>query len=159
MYIKLKNHGIPLNYNNYFSNYLLSIEIINDIGILTSYGNIPINLVQGIYQIHLPSIIDKTLPLLPEILELFNVQNVVELDSNYILIELPYSFITQENFYYTPSDIFKFTFMNIGGIPLYYINANYPVDYNRYQGYHEIINVESNNIYNYLRNNYLVYKG
>ena len=147
MFIKLNNHGIPLNYNNYFSNYLLSIEIINDIGILTSYGNIPINLVQGIYQIHLPSIIDKTLPLLPEILELFNVQNVVELDSNYILIELPYSFITQENFYYTPSDIFKFTFMNIGGIPLYYINANYPVDYNRYQGYHEIINVESNNIY------------
>ena len=38
---------------------------------------------------------------------------------------------------------FKLSFLNIGGIPLKFINADYPVDYNKNQGYQEIINIDN----------------
>jgi len=147
MIINYKNHGVPIDYDNFYSEYLLSIEIINDIGNNTLYGNIPINLINGIYQIELPSIVDKTVPILPQILSLFNVSTATELDVNYLFIKLPYLFVVSEGSYYTPSDVFKLSFLNIGGVPLKFINADYPVDYNKNQGYQEIINIDNNNIY------------
>jgi hypothetical protein len=147
MIINYNNHGIPIDYDDFFSEYLISIEIINDIGNNTLYGNIPINLINNIYQIELPSIVDKTVPILPQIFDLFGVTSARELDTNYLFIKLPYLFVVSEGSYYVPPDVFKLSFLNIGGIPLKYINADYPVDYNKNQGYQEIINIDVNNIY------------
>ena len=147
MIINYNNHKVPIDYDNYYSEYLLSIDIINDIGNNTLYGNIPINLVSGIFQVELPSIVDKIDPILPQILTQFNVNNVSELDFNYLFIKLPYLFVVPEGSYYTPPDVFKLSFLNIGGIPLKFINADYPIDYNKNQGYQEIINIDNNNIY------------
>jgi hypothetical protein len=147
MIINFNNHGIPLDFENYYSDYKMSINIINDIGTNTSYGNIPINLVIGIHNITLPSIVDKTTPITPEILRVLNVSSVSELDKNYVMLQLPYSFIANSGTYYLPSDVFKLNFLNIGGIPLNYINADYPIDYSKNQGYQEIIYIDTNNIY------------
>jgi len=147
MIINYKNNNIPIDYDNYYSEYLLSIDIIKNINNSISYKNIPINLISGIFQIELPSIVDKITPLLPQILTLFNVSSALELDNDYLFIKLPYLFIISENYYYLPSDIFKLSFLNIGGIPLKFINADFPVDYNKNQGYQEIINIDNDNIY------------
>jgi hypothetical protein len=145
-FINFNNHGVPIDFEDYYDKYQLSIEIINDIGNNTNYGNIPINLMMGIFDISLPSIINKIVPLRPDMLALFNVNIVEELDSNYLMIKLPYYFVVESN-YYSPSDVFKLKFLNIGGIPLNYINADYPIDYNKNQGYQEITNIDSDNIY------------
>jgi len=147
MFINFNNHNVPLDFLNFYNEYQLSIEIINDIGTNTYYSNIPINQITGIFNITLPSIVNKTLPLTPEILLVFNVNTVAELDPNYLMIELPYNFVISSNNYYVPSDVFKFSFLNIGGIPLPYINSDYPINYTHYQGYQEIINIDTNNIY------------
>jgi len=146
MIINYNNHGVPVDYDNYYSEYLLSIDIINDINNNTLYGNIPINLINGIFNVELPSIVDKITPILPQILIHFNVNNVYELNFNYLFIKLPYLFVS-ESYFYAPTDVFKLAFLNIGGIPLKFINADYPIDYNKNQGYQEIINIDSNNIY------------
>jgi hypothetical protein len=147
MIINYNNHNIPLDFSNFYNEYQLKIDIINNIGNNTTYSNIPINLVTGIFNVSLPSIVDKILPLLPIILQLFNVNTASDLDTNYIMIKLPYNFIALSSLSYSPSDVFKFSFLNIGGIPLNYINADYPIDYSKNQGSQEIINIDSNNIY------------
>jgi len=147
MIINYNNHGVPIDYDDFYNEYLLSIDIINDIGTNTLYGNIPINLISGIYQVELPSIVDKTVPILPQILDLFNATTASDLDANYLFIKLPYLFVVSDGSYYLPPDVFKLAFLNIGGIPLKYINADYPVDYNKNQGYQEITNIDTNNIY------------
>jgi len=144
MFINYKNHNVPVNFN---SMHQISIEIISDIGTNTSYYNIPINLVTNIFNVTLPSIVDKLIAFPLYILQLFNVSTVAELDENFLLIQLPYEFTIDSGFSFCPSDVFKFTFLNIGGIPLHYINADYPIDYNKYQSYQEITNIDKNNIY------------
>jgi hypothetical protein len=99
MIINYKNHGVPIDYDNYYSEYLLSIDIINDIGNNTLYENIPINLISGVFQVELPSIVDKTVPILPQILALFNANTASDLDSNYLFIKLPYLFVVSEGSY------------------------------------------------------------
>lgn len=147
MFIYFKNHNIPLNFLDFYDEFKINIEIINDIGYNTLYSNIPINSIIGIFNITLPSIVDKETPLLPVILDTFNVNSVSELDNNYIMIQLPFNFITSSDNYYISPDVFKISFMNIGGIPLTYINADYPINYQRNQGYQEIINIDSSFIY------------
>lgn len=147
MIINFNNHGIPSDFQNYYSDYQMYIDIINDIGTNTLYGNIPINLVIGIHNITLPSLVDKVTPIIPEILNILNVTSVSELDTNYVMLQLPYSFSASSGTYYIPPDVFKLGFLNIGGIPLNYINADYPIDYSKNQGYQEITYADTNNIY------------
>ena len=147
MFINYPNHNIPLDFLNFNNNYQISIEIISNLGSNTTYSNIPINLILGIFQCNLPSIVDQVTPLLPNILQLFNVNNVKELDQNFILIQLPYNFISDSGINFIPTDVFKFSFLNIGGIPLNYINSDYPIDYSKNQSNQTITNVDPNNIY------------
>lgn len=146
VFIQYNNHNIPLNYLDHIDNYKISINLLNNNNI-TTYGNIPINAIIGIHNIYLPSLIDNLYPILPEILSVFNVSNVSELDNNFILIELPFSYTQISELYYVSSDVFKFNILNIGGIPLEYINADYPINYQRSQGYHQIINITNDYIY------------
>lgn len=146
-FINYDNHGISTDFANYYNEYNILIQIINDIGSNTSYYNIPINLITQVYNVMLPSQVNKITPLIPEIYRIFNVNSAEEMDPNYIALQLPFSFVSNSGTYYVPSDIFKISFLNIGGIPLNYINADYPIDYNKNQGYQEIISVDPNNIY------------
>lgn len=146
-FINYNNHGISNDFSNYYNEYNILIQIINDIGSNTSYYNIPINLITQVYNVMLPSQVNKVEPLIPEIYRFFNVNTAEDLDPNYIALQLPFAFTSNSETYYIPSDVFKISFLNIGGIPLNYINSDYPIDYNKNQGYQEIINVDLTNIY------------
>jgi hypothetical protein len=146
LFVNFNNHGISLDHEKFYDTFKVSIELV---GKFTTniYGNVPVNAVIGISNIFLPSIIDKTIPLTPEIYSVFNVNNATELDANYFLIQLPFQFMINSGLYYVPSDVFKISFLNIGGIPLTFINADYPVNYQRNQGYQLITNIDTDNIY------------
>jgi len=146
MFINYVNHNISPDYLNFYDNNQIKIDIISNLQQKTFYYNIPINYITGLFQIHLPSIVNKTVSFLPIILNTLNVKSVSELDSNYILIDLQKNFICTSN-YYIPPDIFKFNILNIGGIPLSFINADYPIDYTRNQYCQIITNIDQNNIY------------
>lgn len=145
--INYTNHTIPLDYLAHYDEYEIQITIINDLGTSTAYNNIPINMVLGIFSVLLPSIVNKTIIIPPQILSLFNVNSASDMDNDYILIKLPYSFIASTGFYYVPTDVFKFDFLNIGGVPLVYINADYPIDYNKGHSNQQITNIDKDNIY------------
>ena len=147
MIINYNNHTVPLDYLSHYDEYQLQITIINDIGTNTAYNNIPINMVTGIFNILLPSIVNKTIEITPQILQYFNVNSASDMDSDFILIKLTYSFIALTGFYYIPTDVFKFAFLNIGGVPLEYINADYPINYNKDHDNQQITNVDKDNIY------------
>jgi len=147
MIINYANHTVPLDYLAHYNTYEIEITIINDIGTNTVYNNIPINMITGIFNISLPSIVNKSIEITPQILQYFNVNNASDMDNDFIFIELPYSFIAKTGFYYIPSDVFKFAFLNIGGIPIAYINADYPIDYKKYHENQQITSIDSDNIY------------
>ena len=147
LFINFNNHNIPLNYLNYIDNYNVLIELVTNNLSTTMYGNMPINAILNISNIYLPSIINNNYPFPEEVFNLFNVTNALQLDANYFLIKLPYLFTIQSGLYYSPPDVFKITLQSIGGIPLNYINADYPINYQRNQGMQQIINTDINNIY------------
>jgi hypothetical protein len=147
MIINYENHNIHLDYLLHYEKYQIQISIINDIGMNTKYNNIPINMVTGIFNITLPSIVNNVTEITPQILKFFNVNTAFDMDNDFFLIKLSYSYVALSGFYYAPTDVFKFSFLNIGGIPIEYINANYPIDYNKFHSNQQITNIDNNNIY------------
>jgi hypothetical protein len=53
--------------------------------------------------------------------------------------EIPYIFNLNK--------ITEISFLNIGNIPLKYLNANFPINYKQYNGFHVISKIDDNNIY------------
>jgi LytS/YehU family sensor histidine kinase len=60
---------------------------------------------------------------------------------------LPYNSVVNGSNYFLSSDVFRIKFLSIGGITLPNINSDFPINYERAQGYQEIINIDTNNIY------------
>lgn len=113
-------------------------------------GNIPINSILGVHQVYIYDNIDIQGYLKESILENLNI-TLDTLKANYLFIKLPfaYSKVNQSisvNFtdFYNIKKIFKIDYLNIGGIPLAYFNANYPINYHQYQYAHGITKVETN---------------
>jgi hypothetical protein len=146
-FINFKNHNIKSDYLFYVNNYQVDIEIINDINNLTLYNNIPINAIIGIQNVFLPSLVDKENLIPLEILSILNVSSIENLDNDFLLIKLPYNSIVNGTTYYVIPDVLRIKILSIGGIPLYYINSDFPINYERSQGYLNIINIDTNNIY------------
>ena len=145
--LSFSNHNIPIDYLNYVDKYQISIEIINDIGSTTSYSNIPINSIIGTQTVYLPSLINKINIIPLEILSILNVSSIEKLDNNYLLVELPYNAIVNGTTYYLVSDVLRVRMLSIGGIGLPYINSDFPINYERNQGYLEVVNTEQYYIY------------
>ena len=58
------------------------------------------------------------------------------------MIKLPFNYVSS-NDSDTLDFMIKVTFLNIGNIPLKYINSNYPINYKQYQGFQEITKIET----------------
>ena len=126
--ICINNHNILNSCNINITNY----DNIDNI-----MGNVMINSIIGMHNVELYN---------PSIHNISN-NSIYKMSSrdismNYLFVKLPYkctSTIISDN-------IFQFEFMNIGGIPLQFLNANYPVG-NMIQSSHEIIDIDNNSIY------------
>lgn len=130
MVIQLKNH----DFKSSIENQQVSIRIINNID--NFIGNIPSNIIKQLVNIKVASEIE-----IPEILsEKFN-----DIENTLLFIDLPIIYNGFEIFQI--KNVFEYTFYSVAGIPITYINADYPVNYNRNKGFHQIIDVSNESIF------------
>lgn len=171
MLIKFKNHNIDKNYANYVNQLNIQSEILTKINSeydkkTRFYGNIPVNMTIGLLKIFTYD--DLFINQL-----INNVQSNLIIDSfddigteediyrNFIFVktEFPFNISTLDKddslissniigtSIFTIPYVYRVSFMNLEGIPLYYINADYPIIYQRQQGNQEIDNVEADYFY------------
>jgi hypothetical protein len=96
----------------------------------TYYNNIPVNMINRKHKVILKD---------PETNKVL--QHV-------FFIELPFEYISDGNQFEPPEYRYVFTlsFYYLSGVPINYLNANYPINLNRYKGFHNIINKTNNTI-------------
>lgn len=145
--IKIK-HYYNINYTKLLVKPSLTISIVdtNSINDTLSYGNIPLNSIVGTWNIILPSIANniKTIP--DNILTDLNVSSADQLDNDYLFISLPFNYYSLTTQITEITDFLKLSFQDLNGIPLYGINADYPINYERHQGFQQVYQIiDSNN--------------
>lgn len=143
--VRFNNHDIVESNNSQKVNI---VSLVNNN--IEFYGNIPSNSLYGLKDIYLLSDVeDKQL-----ILNSINIQEE-EFNQNYFFIKLPFKYNNNsisDNFndldeLFYINNITTFNLLNIASIPIQYINANFPINQNRYTGFHQIERVDKNNIY------------
>lgn len=128
--INIPNH----NYKSSIEEQKISIRILNTID--DTIGNIPTNIIKESANIVVPSEIDN----IPSILsETFN------LETDIFFIKIPNRY--NGEFLFNVENVFEFSFSSVAGIPIKYINADYPVNYNRNKGYHQITDITNESIF------------
>lgn len=131
--VNFPNHGLNSNYLN-FSDYIsVSINKVtnqNQIYPISSnsiYGN-----KNAIY-------ISESIVLPNNLLNLLNI-NFTTFQKDYFLVKLDKTYYGETDQLFYIDNIVEIKFDDIGGIPLSFINADYPVTNKRRQGFHNIIN-------------------
>lgn len=127
-YVKIlhPNHGFDEDYNKYND---IEIEISGVVGNTNndSYiNNIPVNIINKKHTVYLQT----------------SDYDEIDNDYYYILLEL-----TPNQDYQSTSNIITVRYLNLNGIPLYYLNASYPLGTTQYIGYHTIYEVTDTNNY------------
>ena len=142
VFVNFNDHNIDSNYLKYQSNFEIKIEVLDELT-NSDYkkNNISINSFIGVKDAIYCD--DVTLP--ASIETILN-DTLVNIKKNYFLIKLPFNYVSS-NDSDTVDFMIKVTFLNIGNIPIKYINSNYPINYKQYQGFQEISKVETNYIY------------
>jgi hypothetical protein len=134
------------------------IEIVGNMTESNIINNIPFNLLYGYKQ----TLIKNDIPI-----SLFdNIKNKVKqiihdtqsdlisytdtdiydwINKNCLFIQLPYVYINNNISYYIVNQVFKITYQHIGGIPLGYINSNFPISNLYYQSNQTVATVPNNN--------------
>lgn len=141
------DHNITTNYVNLLNKIRIEISIVDNATFSNTlfYDNIPLNSLLGIFDIKLPSIVNVKNTIPSAVLNYFNVTTVEELDPLCLLIELPFNYFSFNNSYYEINDFLKISFFDINGIPINGVNADYPINYMRLQGYHEVYEIVNKN--------------
>lgn len=155
--ININNHNIK---KKYIENIDYKIKIsINDI--ITNndrmIGNMPINSIIGIHSIYILDYVKDNIisnDNINKILEILNISRT-ELVENYIFVQLPFIYSNENRLnnnivfeeFQSINKIFNIEFQNIGGIPINYINADYPINNNQLLSSHEIIDIDTEYLY------------
>ena len=164
--IEFTNHGILTNYKNFSDSLYLKITILDSIentSIITNklYQNIELNMLDGIKKIYLWSDIREEMKendiLSSQVREfltfLDNIDTNYEkkLEIDFLFVELDHNFIynNSESFIYQVPHIYKIDLLDINGVPISYINSNYPVNENHKKDSYIISKTDEDNIYIY----------
>lgn len=174
MVIYYESHNIDSNYTNYINNLQIESKMLSKVNSSVDistrfYGNIPINMTLGLLNIKTFNDLYDTNN--PEINQ--NIINLIidsfsrigsndDISKNFLFIPLEFTFTisnideNNEIFYnnilsnskiFNIPYVYKITFMELEGIPLNFINADYPITYQRQQGNQEVTNVETDYFY------------
>lgn len=150
MLIVFDDNFINTNYKNYVDSLYVNIELYGDTSIDNLINNIPLNSLLGMKKalIHndIPSLDIKDIKLDSIINKYFTFTNDL-LNKKLLYIELPLEYINQKDDYIEISQVFKISYLHISGIPLGYLNANYPINNYNYQSHHEVYNVINNDTF------------
>ena len=158
--IKMDNHNLPINYTSYVDNIEIDIQLVSTINSTSNtttrfYNNIPINMLLGLKKVLLlddieSNIFDISTIVEDNILNYFSDINTVEdIRNNFIFIELDFLFSKEEtelSNVYKINHIYNIRLMQLNGLYLTKINADYPLNQDRHQGYHQVINTTENMI-------------
>jgi len=160
LYLKIP-HTVNLDYLKLFNKLQIQIDIANGSTLDGTYfyGNMPLNSILGVFDVNLPSVINKTDEINANILKFFNVKTAVDLDSQFLLIKLPFSYFSNEGQEYEITDFYKITYLDIYGIPVNGINADYPINYQKLQGFQTVYQVIDNNIFSISTSYNCIYSG
>lgn len=153
--IKIK-HYYTIDYVNLLNKVQVNISIVDKDAISekTIYENIPLNSIIGTFNVVLPSIANNIKSIPDNVLSGLNVSTVSELDAEYIFIELPFDYYSLDKTSLEITDFLKISFTDINGIPLNGINADYPVNYERLQGFQQVYEVINSNTFT-IKSSYL----
>lgn len=120
-----QNHGMhPFDKSKIYSNYQILVSNLFN-GINTYILNIPLNAINSYQTIY------------------FNTTNTDNYNQNYYYIKLSIS--ANDNLTFTGT--FNVTYNHINGIPISFINANYPINSNYAQGYHIVEKIINNDTF------------
>lgn len=145
------SNNININYGNYISDLFLYIDLIGEQIESNNINNIKLNDILGYKKCLISSDIPSTY--LTNIITLYlsdfqkilntsttTIQTITTLlDKKCLFIELPLEY--DGNNTYRLNQMFKISYSHIGGIPLGYLNANYPINDYNYQSNYEITNI------------------
>lgn len=154
--IVLENIAIDLNYKKFVDSLYINIEIYGNQTINNMIDNIPLNSILGIKKVFItadipsieePTEISKLISVYQQIFPNLNITDLINISNNILFTELPYSYISNQNNFITLNQVFKLSYLHISGIELGYLNANYPINNNNYQSYHEVTNVINSDIF------------
>ena len=154
--IILENISIDINYKKFVDSLYINIEIYGNQTINNLIDNIPLNSILGIKKILItsdissieePSEINKLLSVYKQIFPNLNITDLINISNNVLFIELPYYYISNQNNFIALNQVFKLSYLHISGIELGYLNANYPINNNNYQSYHEVTNIINSDIF------------
>lgn len=151
------SNNININYSNYVNNLFVYIDLIGEQTEANNNNNIKLNYILGykkclissdIPLTYLENIIKTFLPDFQRILNTTTTSTTIInlLNKKCIFIELPLEYNGNNTFQL--NQIFKVSYGHIGGIPLGYLNANYPINDYNYQSSFEISNIiDTDNFY------------
>lgn len=146
-------NNIVKNYKEYINTLYANIKIANN-DLNNYYENIPFNIFTGIKKIFLYSDINSEIKneLFDFILDIFKI-NIFDNENDVIssIINEKFIFfntnivfnINSTQNYSLVQCLLQISFLDICGIELGYINANYPINSEQYQSSHKIINIKN----------------
>lgn len=149
--IKYK-HQLNENYKKYNPNFLINIRVETE---KDYYENIPVNLLSQNHDVFIYN--DIRDELLRDFVENLKVTDNLNPITDLLFVKLDRPFIISKNDlniqksniynYYVIEDASNFSYLNIGNIDLNLINANFPNNNERLNGFHIITRVERNYLY------------
>jgi hypothetical protein len=138
---------IDLDYKNYISELYCNIDIVGEQTESNLISNITFNSLIGVKKCLLINDIAKSDYTTIEsiILSILNTTDKTLIEQKCLFIEIPVEFNSINNQYIQIKQIFKISYLHIGGIKLGYLNANYPINNYNYQSNFEVYDIIDSN--------------
>ena len=138
---------INSNYKSFTNSLYINIEIIGNQTESNSLNNIAFNSLTGIKQSLLANDIssDYLSTITNFAIEQFGSFNINILNSKCLFFELPYEYYNNNANSIIVNQVFKISYLHIGGINLGYFNSNYPINNYNYQSSYSVYNVIDEN--------------
>jgi hypothetical protein len=145
---------IPSDYKSYTDDLYINIELVGNQTESNLINNINLNNLLGIKKCLLASDIPaNNIEIIKKSIKtLFGNDDLNIINRFTLFVELPIPYINDISDYYTLKQIFKVSYMHIGGIKLGYLNTNYPINNYNYQSNYEIKNVLDENNFEIILN-------
>ena len=147
--INYNNNNINNNYKEYVNSLYINIQLVGSQLSNNIINNICFNSLFGIKQVYLAN--DIPLYSLNNLnqfaIDIFGSFDINLLNNNCLFIELPNIYINPNNNYVVINQIFKITYLHIGGINIGYLNSNYPINNDNFQSSQIVYNIIDNNTF------------
>jgi len=147
--IVYNTNNIHINYKDYIDALYINIQIIGTQSSDNIINNIYFNNMVGIKQCLLANDIPQSS--LNNIktfsMDKFNSFDLDVLNKACLFVELPNIHVDNINNYIKIDQIFKISYLHIGGINLGYLNSNYPINNDNYQSSQTITNIIDDNTF------------